>query len=83
MAGILLATIIVLSSENVPVSDTPQIESSDETDEPSTATSTPDPVEGVPESTVGTGTAMALGCIAGTVVLIGFGLIFLFFATMR
>lgn len=36
-----------------------------------------------PESTVGTGTAMALGCIAGTVVLIAFGLIFLFFATMR
>ncbi|MCA9834649.1 MAG: hypothetical protein KC435_11930 [Thermomicrobiales bacterium] len=31
----------------------------------------------VPESTVGTGTAMALGCVAGTVVLILFGLIFL------
>ena len=29
------------------------------------------------ESTVGTGTSMALGCIAGTVVLIIFGLLFL------
>jgi hypothetical protein len=29
------------------------------------------------ESTVGTGTSIALGCIAGTIVLIIFGLIFL------
>lgn len=29
------------------------------------------------ESTIGTGTSMALGCIAGTVVLIVFGLLFL------
>lgn len=35
------------------------------------------------EPTVGTGTAMALGCVAGTVVLILFGIIFIFFATMR
>lgn len=34
------------------------------------------------ESTIGTGTSMALGCIAGTVVLIGFGLLFLFLSTL-
>ena len=36
----------------------------------------------VEESTVGTGTSMALGCIAGTVVLIIFGLLFLFLSTL-
>ncbi len=35
-----------------------------------------------PESTIGTGTSMALGCVAGTVVLIGFGLLFLFLSTL-
>lgn len=34
------------------------------------------------ESTIGTGTSMALGCIAGTVVLIIFGLLFLFLSTL-
>ena len=34
------------------------------------------------ESTIGTGTSMALGCIAGTVVLIGFGLLFLLISTL-
>lgn len=34
------------------------------------------------ESTIGTGTSMALGCIAGTVLLIVFGLIFLFISTL-
>lgn len=33
------------------------------------------------ESTIGTGTSMALGCIAGTVLLIAFGLLFLFLST--
>jgi hypothetical protein len=35
------------------------------------------------EPTIGTGTSMALGCIAGTVLLIGFGLLFLFLTTLR
>lgn len=34
-----------------------------------------------PEPTVGTGTSMALGCIAGTVVLIGIGLLILFLSS--
>lgn len=34
------------------------------------------------ESTIGTGTSMALGCVAGTVVLIIFGLLFLFLSTL-
>lgn len=33
------------------------------------------------ESTIGTGTSMALGCIAGTVLLIVFGLLFLLIST--
>ncbi len=41
-------------------------------------TSAPPAVSAVEdESTIGTGTSMALGCIAGTVVLIIFGLLFL------
>ena len=36
-----------------------------------------------PESTIGTGTSMALGCVAGTILLIGFGLLFLFISTLR
>lgn len=43
----------------------------------SAAESTP-----VDESTIGTGTSMALGCIAGTVLLIIFGLLFLFISTL-
>lgn len=34
------------------------------------------------ESTVGTGTSMAIGCIAGTVLLIVFGLIVLLISTL-
>lgn len=34
------------------------------------------------ESTIGTGTSMAIGCIAGTVLLIVFGLIILFISTL-
>lgn len=34
------------------------------------------------ESTIGTGTSMALGCIAGTVLLIVFGLLFLLISTL-
>lgn len=41
----------------------------------STEATAPSPEE---ESTIGTGTSMALGCIAGTAVLIVFGLLFLF-----
>ena len=40
-------------------------------------TDVPDAPNQAEESTVGTGTSMALGCIAGTVVLIAFGLLFL------
>lgn len=36
---------------------------------------------GEDESTIGTGTSMALGCIAGTIVLIGVGLLFFFIST--
>lgn len=39
--------------------------------------------DSVEESTIGTGTSVALGCIAGTIVLIGFGLLFLFLSTLR
>lgn len=35
----------------------------------------------VEESTIGTGTSMALGCIAATIVLIGIGLLFLAIST--
>lgn len=40
------------------------------------------PLAAEEESTVGTGTSMALGCIAGTVLLIVFGLIFLGLSTL-
>lgn len=70
------------------VSDIPQIESTDGAEQrvPENVMeepASPDRNPATPEPTVGTGTAMALGCIVGTIVLIGFGLIFLFFATMR
>lgn len=35
------------------------------------------------ESTIGTGTSMALGCIAGTALIILFGLAFLALSTLR
>lgn len=44
-------------------------------------TTTPDSAP-ADESTIGTGTSMALGCIAGTVLLIVFGLLFLFLSTL-
>lgn len=50
---------------------------SKETD-PATPVDTP----AAEESTIGTGTSMALGCIAGTVVLIVIGLLFLFISTL-
>lgn len=46
------------------------------------ATATPPAAAPVDESTIGTGTSMALGCIAGTVLLIVFGLLFLFLSTL-
>lgn len=46
-----------------------------------TTTTTPDSAP-ADESTIGTGTSMALGCIAGTVLLIVFGLLFLFLSTL-
>lgn len=47
-----------------------------------TPTTNPTPATAEDESTIGTGTSMALGCIAGTVVLIAFGLLFLFISTL-
>lgn len=71
-------------SQNINPTQTPEdgeelapITSSEPVD---TALSTPTAgavAEGEDESTIGTGTSMALGCIAGTVVLIIFGLLFL------
>lgn len=49
-----------------------------ESKEPASPAETP-----ADEPTIGTGTSMALGCIAGTILLIGFGLLFLFFTTLR
>lgn len=71
-------------SENTHID--PQPEESPETlatqpGEPEAEASPETPQE--PESTIGTGTSMALGCIAGTVLLIGFGLLFLFISTLR
>ena len=54
------------------------------TGEPTGVVTTDSPVVPVPEdeSTIGTGTSMALGCIAGTVLLIIFGLLFLAVSTL-
>lgn len=62
--------------DNTSVEDQSASESALTTNEDS-APSTDAPTPAAPESTVGTGTAMALGCVAGTIVLILFGLIFL------
>ena len=43
---------------------------------------TPEENIGADDSTVGTGTSIALGCVVGTIVLIVFGLIFLGIITL-
>jgi hypothetical protein len=55
-----------------------------DTAEPAIESAAPPPAAdpAAEESTIGTGTSMALGCIAGTVVLIIFGLLFLFLSTL-
>lgn len=66
------------------MSDSPKNDPTEQiTTEPTTAEAAPrDEPSAAPETTVGTGTAMALGCVVGTIILILFGLIFIFAATM-
>lgn len=59
----------------------PEPELSGETETPQAAEANPAPPED--ESTIGTGTSMALGCVAGTILLIGFGLLYLALSTLR
>lgn len=69
-------------SENTHTQSQPDTES-DHTAPPADATETvAGDAAAAGESTIGTGTSMALGCIAGTIVLIGFGLLFLFLSTL-
>ena len=64
-------------SENTHLNPQPDVDPENLVPEPESkeSSATPDPL--ADESTIGTGTSMALGCIAGTFLLIVFGLLFL------
>ena len=64
-------------SENTHLNPQPEVAPENLVPEPESKepVATPDGPED--ESTIGTGTSMALGCIAGTILLIVFGLLFL------
>lgn len=69
-------------SEQTPLNPQPDESPEHLVAEPESKESTTPATNDAQESTIGTGTSMALGCIAGTVVLIAVGLLFLFISTL-
>lgn len=69
-------------SENTPLNPQPEIAPETPVAEPESTPAVDPSKTQEEESTIGTGTSMALGCIAGTVLLIAFGLLFLFISTL-
>lgn len=64
--------------ENQPITSQPEGDSAPAASEPETGSAPPDD----PASTIGTGTSLALGCVAATIVLIVIGLIYLGLAAL-
>lgn len=64
-------------SEHTHLDPQPDVEQEQLVSEPESNESTVAVDPASDESTIGTGTSMALGCIAGTILLIVFGLLFL------